>query len=381
MRETLTDIREKLQREEYQNEEHVRLSLVCRLLYKLGWNIWDAKEVNTEFQPIPSEDKTRVDIALFANRLLPSIFIEAKAVGKIDPNLTDIERQVRDYNRNNTALFSVITDGRMWRFYYSQTGGEFPHKCFKKCDLLEGDIEDIEKTLFLFFGKDNILNGYAEEQAKIYLQLTTKQRAIQDCLLHAKRLVQLPPYPSLPQAIVNLLKQKGISILEEEVSELLRRMPEQPIPETIHPQDFHHSAGVVSNQSVTHRASSGAIPLNVDNPGDLHFTKVEGTIDGEYGRKWKDLVAIGIRRAVRSGDNVRSLNADLPAKIREGIYTNEGYSPIEDLNLSVQGMDANNAAKTLVMLAKKLNCQLELIVSWYGKSSRTGKQGVIRWPS
>ena len=68
MRDTLTDIREKLQHGEYQNEEHVRLALVCRLLFKLGWNIWNPKEVNTEFQPIPSEDRTRVDIALFANK-------------------------------------------------------------------------------------------------------------------------------------------------------------------------------------------------------------------------------------------------------------------------------------------------------------------------
>ncbi|MFH1175350.1 MAG: hypothetical protein V1698_01345 [bacterium] len=180
---------------------------------------------------------------------------------------------------------------------------------------------------------------------------------------------------------MNLLKQKEISISEEKVSELLKRMPEQPISETIHLQDPHRPTGVVSTQSVTHRVSNGEILLNADNPGDLHFTKVEGTINGEYGKKWKDLVAIGIRRAVRSGDNVRSLNAYLPAKIREGIYTNEGYSPIEDLNLSVQGMDANNAAKTLVMLAKKHNYQLELIVSWYGMSSRTGKHGVIRWPS
>ena len=67
MREALIDIREKLQEGIYLNEEHVRLSLVCRLLSELDWEIWDPAEVNTEFPPIPTEDKTRVDIALFAN--------------------------------------------------------------------------------------------------------------------------------------------------------------------------------------------------------------------------------------------------------------------------------------------------------------------------
>ena len=83
MREIPTDIRERLQRGEYQNEEHVRLSLVCRLLFKLGWNIWSLREVNTEFPAIPTEDKTKVDIALFAKESFPSVFIEVKAVGKI----------------------------------------------------------------------------------------------------------------------------------------------------------------------------------------------------------------------------------------------------------------------------------------------------------
>ncbi len=47
------------------------------------------------------------------------MFIEIKAVAQMQGRLQDVERQVRDYNRNNTALFSVITDGRERRYYYS----------------------------------------------------------------------------------------------------------------------------------------------------------------------------------------------------------------------------------------------------------------------
>lgn len=371
MRDTLTDIREKLQHGEYQNEEHIRLALVCRLLSKLGWNIWNPKEVNTEFQPIPSEDRTRVDIALFANKSLPSVFIEAKAIGKVKPNLSDIERQVRDYNRNNTALFSVITDGRLWRFYYSQTGGEFQHKCFKECDILEYAIEDLEQIFILFLGKENIQSGHAEEQAQEYLQSTNMQKAVWDCLPHAKRMVQSPPYPSLPQAIVKMMEQKGFTISEDKAAELLEQIPpEQPIPAPYPPPP-----------TPTPIAPNELPLLNPDNPGDLRFTKVEGTIDRESGRKWKELIDIGIRLAVRSGHDVRSLNAYLPANIREGIHTTEGYSPIKGLDISVQGMDANKSANTLVLLAKKLNCRLELTVSWYGESPSAGNKGIIRWPS
>ncbi|HPA46755.1 MAG TPA: hypothetical protein PK395_13400, partial [bacterium] len=80
MREILLDIRKKLNAREYENEEHVRLSLVSRLLQHVGWNIWNPREFNTEFKAIPTEDRTRVDIALFAQNK-PSVYIEVKAVG------------------------------------------------------------------------------------------------------------------------------------------------------------------------------------------------------------------------------------------------------------------------------------------------------------
>jgi len=378
MREILSDIRERLRRGEYKNEEHVRLSLVCRLLShsKIGWNIWDPTEVNTEFPPTPTEDKTRVDIALFEKESSQSVFIEVKAVGKMQPNLREIEMQVRDYNKNNTALFSVITDGKSWRFYYSLTGGEFHQKFFKKCDLIEDDFEDLEQIFLWFFGKENIRTGRAEEQARKYHQSTREEKDIQDCLPPARRLVQAPPYPSLPQAIAKLIKQqKGYVLLEDKIAEILARVAESKPVDTPHEPSL---SGV--RVALPYAPRSAVSSLNPDNPGDLHFTRVKGTIGGKYGRKWKELIHIGIGLALQRGDDVRGLNAYLPANIKEGIYTDEGYSPIHGLNVSVGGMDANNSAKTLVLLARRLECLLELEVSWYGKSPRAGEQGSIRWP-
>ena len=65
MDEIIKDIQEKLRNNYYLNEEHVRLSLVARILQSLGWDIWNPKETNCEFIVAPHEDKTRVDIALF----------------------------------------------------------------------------------------------------------------------------------------------------------------------------------------------------------------------------------------------------------------------------------------------------------------------------
>jgi hypothetical protein len=123
MREILLDIRDKLNNRAYSNEEHVRLSLVSRILLELGWDLWNPREVNAEFRVLPQEDRSRVDLALFLTPQSPSVFIEVKQVGGLTGNIEETERQLRDYNRNNTALFSIATDGRKWRFYYSQTGG------------------------------------------------------------------------------------------------------------------------------------------------------------------------------------------------------------------------------------------------------------------
>ena len=80
MKDVVTDILRKLSDGVYKNEEHVRLSLVSRILQELGWDLWNPNEVNSEFPVIPQEDKTRVDLALFLTPYVPSVFLEIKAV-------------------------------------------------------------------------------------------------------------------------------------------------------------------------------------------------------------------------------------------------------------------------------------------------------------
>ena len=222
MKDILSDIKSMLSRNLYKNEEHVRLSLVTRLMQALGWNIWDPAEVNSEFAPVPTEDQTKVDLALFLTPYIPTIFIEIKAVDKLEGNINSIERQMRDYNRNNTALFSIITDGRKWRFYFSQTGGEFSKKCFKTLDILTDSIDELERIFSIFLSKDEIQSGDAENSAKKYLELNQKQRLLEDALPKARRLILEPPYPSLPQALKDIVLRSGHSVTLEEVATFIQ---------------------------------------------------------------------------------------------------------------------------------------------------------------
>ena len=224
MNEILSDIRDKLAKNYFQNEEHVRISLVLRILFELGWDIWNPKEVNSEFKAVPNEDISRVDIALFSNEYLPPlIFIEIKSVGKIVTDLFRIEQQLRDYNRNNTAQFSIITEGQKWRFYYSQTGGEFSQKCFKVIDIIQNDLSDVINSLTLFLSKDEILSGNSKKEAERLLKLNQKQRALEDALPKAKRMISEYPFPSLPHALVEIVSKLGFAISEEEAKEFAQK--------------------------------------------------------------------------------------------------------------------------------------------------------------
>ena len=339
MKDSLTDIKQKIQTGVYKNEEHVRLSLVSRILLELGWNLWDPREVNTELIVSPAEDKTKVDIALFTNQNFPCVFIEIKAVGGITGRLSEIERQLRDYNRNNTALFSVITDGKEWRFYYSQTGGEFSQKCFKIIDILEDDLDGVAKSLFTFLSKSEVDNGNAKREAENYLRLSQKQRAMEDSLPHARRLVQEPPYPSLPECLQNLVRQKDFQVtLEEAVTYINNSTDKKPLPIEI---SSSNTAPISQSPSsaVSHR-------LEPDNPESVKFTKVLEAVFGEKSvTGWNALLEAGIRLALGKGVTLNELQQCLSTKLKNDHHNQGGYHPIDGTNVSMQGMNADNSLK------------------------------------
>ena len=214
----------------------MRLSLVARLVQELGWDVWNPTEVHTEFKATKKEDNTRVDIALFTRDFEDTaIFIECKGVGAFATDLAAVERQLRDYNRDHTALFTIITDGRHWRFYFSFTSGEFKDKLFCKFDLQQDGLDEIAGYLDTFLRRDNITNHSARQKAEAYLMLGKKDRAMQDVLPDAQKLVSQPPFPSLPEAMVQLLAAKVLTITPAEAQAFLMGTTIEKASEPIRP--------------------------------------------------------------------------------------------------------------------------------------------------
>lgn len=343
----------------YKNEEHIRLNLVLRILEKLDWNIWDTAEVYAEFQPTRLEDKTRVDLALFSTPTDPSIYIEIKSVGGIETQLSEIERQLRNYNRDNTASFCIITDGCIWRFYLSQTGGEFEKKCFKVIDLLKDELDDIELAFLSFLKKSEVQkDGNAKMEAEKYLKLNQKQRLMRDCLPEARRLITEPPYPRLPEALADLVKQNGFEITSEEATEFIRdsENKHQPLPITTQ----------MSRDYTRRERLTLVTKTSQDMEEHVAFSRVvEGDFGGQRVSGWNHLVETGIKIALNKNWSIDDLKRIVPVK--EGYYAQDGFKPVSGKNLSYQNMDANKCWSKARELAQKLGETIRIRVYWRNK--------------
>ncbi|MDD2583057.1 MAG: hypothetical protein PHR66_13795 [Desulfuromonadaceae bacterium] len=213
MKQILEDIRNLLNDEAFQDEQHVRFSLVGRICQHLGWNIWNPKEFYTEFRVrrIPlqnlSKDVTgKVDIALFIPEKTPEgaeVFIEVKTAGRLDSDLAAGEMQLHLYNAYHKSAISILTDGIKWRFYLPSAGGEFEDKLFSEINLLEDDLDWIAQNFEMILKKDNYRKqalDTAESMRKELIRIKMIEKVKPEALLMHQR-TGLPKYLVAQQII------------------------------------------------------------------------------------------------------------------------------------------------------------------------------------
>ena len=378
MKDTLADIRKKLQDGVFKNEEHVRFALVGRLLEKLGWDIWNPRQVYAEFVPVPTEDNKAVDLALFTKSDLPAVFIEVKAVRNVRVKLEETETQLRNYNRDITALFGVITDGIEWRFYYSKSQGSFPSKCFKIVNLLSDDLEDAEVALCAFLGKEAIENENAEKEAQGLMRLSRNRKAMEECLPRARQMTHEPPYPSLPDALCDLARAKDHAVTRKEAEGFIVRAQDHGL---VGGSFEAEKCGKHDHEDKLGRGN-GIVSLQPERPDSLTHTSIDSARFGnETADNWNALVCVGIRIAAKKGCTIVDFRKWLNAQVEEGSVTDRGFHPVAGTRFSFQYMEANRAWENALALAKQLKCEIAVEFHWLGKSAAAhpGKSGALRW--
>jgi hypothetical protein len=220
--------------------------------------------------------------------------------------LTATELQLRNYNRDNQAMFTVITDGRNWRFYLSSAGGEFSRRCFKTFDLLVDDVEEVEASLSDFLRKSEIEN--ARQKAEVYLKLDQIQRTAEDCLPEARRKISEPPFPSLPAALVSLVGEKGFPITPNDAVKFIKaadeRKPSVPI------------AYQTSQTPTLDKTSKFAFIVELAQAGKTE-SQIATAVKNEFGplnRRFIYLVGREWRRVNKVGRHFATTKADINKK-------------------------------------------------------------------
>ena len=225
-------------------------------------------------------------------------------MGKIKDNLEKTERQLRDYNRNLTALFCVITDGNIWRFYYPQTGGEFADKCFRIINLLEDEIDDIELNFDAFLSKEEIVNGQAKHEAESYVRLSQKQKHMKRSLSKARQRIDAPPYPSLPEALILEMSEYGYKI---KIKEAVRFIDEN------HRKDDLDAISINSSRSTNNHVISDS----TQNTQHYNLSIPKNNVDafGEMVKNGGFLVHAGSKFSPVKQSSISKGNNDLRKKL------------------------------------------------------------------
>lgn len=128
------------------NEQNTKAGLIDPILRALGWDVEDWEEVQREFK-VHSGDNP-VDYALMdRERMLPLLFIEAKALGE---NLDDRKwaGQIMGYAHVAGVRWVALTNGDEYRIYNAYAEGPVEQKIFRRARITDSDRK-AEATLSL----------------------------------------------------------------------------------------------------------------------------------------------------------------------------------------------------------------------------------------
>lgn len=124
--------------------------------------------------------------------------------------------------------------------------------------------------------------------------------------------------------------------------------------------------------------------LNPDAPGSLRHTKVlNARVDeGEIRLpNWSKLVDRLHTVAMQRGTSVADLNKISTSHIKAGEHTDSGFHYLPEVDVSVQGMQADKSWRDVLHLAKHMNIAVEVTFEWRSKegASYPGEKGRISW--
>lgn len=182
LRNTIAHILEHKQNLADANEATTQQYVVLPILRALGWD--DINLAGMEVIPEHNVENGNVDYALKVDQK-PVLFIECKKWNR--PLAEKQASQIFRYAFEGGAPIVGLTNGKIWRFYFSWVEGtSIDERVFSDIDIanLERAVSSLEKYLL----KSNVASGKAERNARIALEERKKVDKPK------------PPIPKLPVA-------------------------------------------------------------------------------------------------------------------------------------------------------------------------------------
>lgn len=160
----IASIVDRLRSSAYVNEAAVSHEIVIPVLAELGWDTADPRQVQPEF----SNERGRVDFALFDRARRPIVFVEVKACDthRSGRSLADRgDKQLFEYAFHDGVPLCLLTDGREWRFYLPSGQGRYEDRLLYALQIDERAHDDSETILRRYLDRERVLSGVALDEA------------------------------------------------------------------------------------------------------------------------------------------------------------------------------------------------------------------------
>lgn len=160
------------------DEQATKQAIVLKILFILGWDIFDTNEVYPEY----ALKLQRVDYSLRINNN-NKVFIEAKRVRE---ELESHQEQLLKYSFHAGVGMAVLTNGVGWWFYLPLLqDATWEDRKFYTIDLLQQEPKDVANKFIELLSRDKISSGKAIENAKSIYESQQKKNVIRKTLIKA----------------------------------------------------------------------------------------------------------------------------------------------------------------------------------------------------
>ncbi len=213
------------------DEATTKLAIVQRLLFELGWSIFDAEEVKPEY----SVESRRVDYSLRINNS-NKVFLEVK---KVTQDIEDHQKQLLDYSFQEGVKLAILANGLTWWFYLPLSEGSWEQRKYFAIDITQQDPEDIAKSFIDFLSRENVKTEEAIRVAETMLKGRVREAEIRKNLPKAWNKMVSEPDESLMKLINDTLEkicghraeaEQIVRFIEEHVRISIVRGPEARKP-------------------------------------------------------------------------------------------------------------------------------------------------------